>query len=288
VSRPRPMKTLHVTNYWHSESGGVATFYRELMKCANRLGREMRIVAPGAKSEVETCGKFGKIYRVRGRQSRLSRGYWLLTPETYLLPSSPVRQILNSERPGLVECCDKYTLNYLAALLRRGWLMGRGYRPTVVGLSCERMDDNMVTYLSASRPALRFCDAYMKWLHFPMFDHHIAVSEHAAGELRQAARGHNVRRGVWVRPMGASCNLFHPGRRNDADRARLRRLSGAPEGSTLLIYTGRLAREKNLQLLTDTVAELERRSPGSLSLVVAGDGAMRASFERDCDRLAPG
>jgi hypothetical protein len=26
-----PIKALHLTNYWHERSGGIATFYRQLM-----------------------------------------------------------------------------------------------------------------------------------------------------------------------------------------------------------------------------------------------------------------
>jgi hypothetical protein len=115
-----------------------------------------------------------------------------------------IRRIVAAERPGLVECCDKYTLNYLAALLRRGWLGIRGYRPVVVGLSCERMDENVASNLTASPPARRFCRWYMRWLYFPMFDHHIANSARTADELKQVSEGHRVRRGAWVSPMGAA------------------------------------------------------------------------------------
>lgn len=282
------IKTLHLTNNWHAESGGVATFYRELLEAAERRGRAMRLVVPAAADRVEEHGRFGRIYHVAGTPAPLSPGYWMMMPGQYLWPRSPLRRILAEERADLVECCDKYTLNYLAALLRRGWLLGRNYRPAVVGLSCERMDRNMALYVSGSRAALAFCRHYMKWLHFPMFDHHIAVSPLAAEELRAAARGHRVRRGVWVRPMGADCGLFHPARHTDGMRAWLEKLADAPEGSLLLLYAGRLAPEKNLQLLLDTMLQLEADSAGRFHLVVAGDGPGRAEFERQCDRQLPG
>jgi alpha-1,6-mannosyltransferase len=282
------IKTIHLTNNWHAESGGVATFYRQMLDAAERRGRLMRLVVPAAASTVEEHGRFGRIYHVAGTPAPLSPEYWMMMPGQYLWPRSPLRRILAEERADLVECCDKYTLNYLAALLRRGWLLGRDYRPAVIGLSCERMDRNMALYLSSSRGALSFCRHYMKWLHFPMFDHHIAVSPLAADELRAAARGHMVRRGVWVRPMGADCGLFSPARRTAATRAWIERLTGAPEGSLLLLYAGRLAPEKNLQLLLDTMVQLELDGPGAFHLVVAGDGPGRAEFERQCERLLPG
>jgi alpha-1,6-mannosyltransferase len=282
------IKTLHLTNNWHAESGGVATFYREMLQAAERLGREMRLIVPGRANRVEVFGRHGKIYTVAARPSSLSPGYAVMMPGQYLWPDSPIRKILAAERPDLVECCDKYTLNYLAAFLRRGWLLGRDYRPAVIGLSCERMDRNVALYVSGSSAMQQFCRIYMKWLHFPMFDHHIAVSPLAAGELEMAARGHSVRRGVWIRPMGVSCDLFRPSLRTSAGRKWLKVVTGAAEEGTLLLYAGRLAPEKNLNLLLDTMRLLDHRSPGSFHLVVAGDGPLRAEWEARCDRVVPG
>lgn len=282
------IKTLHLTNCWHSESGGISTFYRELLNAAARHGRQIRLVVPGARDQVEECGPFARIYHVVGRPSRLSPGYRLLLPHKYLLPHAPLRQILADERPDLVECCDRYTLNYLAGFLRRGWLMGHSYRPAVVGLDCERMDDNMATYVSRRPVAKTFCQWYLRWLQFPLFDHHIAVSDYVASELHEVAQGHDVRRGVWVRPHGVASGQFRPQLRSPELRARLEARCGAPEGSTLLLYAGRLAPEKNLQLLVETVVRLEESSPGAFHLVVVGDGALRPSLERECGERIPG
>ena len=187
-----------------------------------------------------------------------------------------------------MECCDRYTLNYLAALLRRGWLLGPSYRPAVVGLHCERLDDNVATYVSRHSVAKAFCRWYLRWLTFPMFDHHIAVSDYVAGELRQVAQGHDVRRGVWVRPPGVASGVFRPELRSLQRRTQLESLSRAPEGSTLLLYVGRLAPEKNLELLVETMIRLEEASPGAFHLVVAGEGALRPALERECATRIPG
>jgi alpha-1,6-mannosyltransferase len=176
---------------------------------------------------------------------------------------------------------------FMAALLRRGWLLD-GYRPAVVGLSCERMDENVAHYLSSRPPAASLSRLYMKHFYFPTFDHHIAVSRHVAGELYAASRGHGVRRGVWVRPMGAECGLFRPSRRNPAMRRWLEALTGAPEGSGILLYVGRLAPEKNLGLLLAVIERLEADNPGAFHLVIAGEGSRRAAFEEECCGRAPG
>ncbi|HJZ96450.1 MAG TPA: glycosyltransferase [Candidatus Solibacter sp.] len=282
------MKTLHLTNCWHPESGGISTFYRELLRQAENERRQIRLVVPGEADGVERHGKYGLIYRVHGRPSKLSPGYRMIMPASYLLPGGRVRKILAAERPEVVECCDKYTLNYLGGLLRVGRLGIRGYRPAVIGITCERMDENMARYISTSELSRRFCRWYMRWLYFPLCDHHIAVSPHTAAELQEASFPHRVRRGVWIRPMGADCRLFTPDRRSQTFRRWLESLSGAPEGSTLLLYTGRLAPEKNLDLLIQTMRLLEHRRGGEFHLLIAGDGLLRRELEGVCERDLPG
>lgn len=282
------MKTLHLTNCWHSESGGIATFYRELLRQAERERRPIRLVVPGDKDDVETHGNFGLIYHVRSRPSPFSPGYRMMMPQSYLHPRGRLREILAQERPDLVECCDKYTLNYLAGLLRIGLFGIPGYRPAVVGLTCERMDENMAGYVSAGPAARAFCRWYMQWLYFPLFDHHIAVSPHTAGELHEASFGHRIRRGVWVRPMGADCRLFRPVRRTESLRRWLESRSGTPVGRTLLLYAGRLAPEKNVDLLIATMRLLQQRRRGQFHLLIAGEGLLRSRMERLCERDLPG
>src|SRR6516225_8436697 len=99
------MKTLHLTNCWHPESGGISTFYRELLRQAEAERRQMRLVVPGAEDGVEEQGAYTRIYKVRGSPSKLSPGYRIIMPPAYLLPWGRVRQILAEERPDLVECC---------------------------------------------------------------------------------------------------------------------------------------------------------------------------------------
>jgi hypothetical protein len=174
------INTLHLTNCFHAESGRIATLYRELLKGAAHLGREIRLVIPASSDAVETHGRCGKVYHVAARASRLSPGYRLLMPRHYLFPNSPLRPILANERPDLVECCDKYTMYCMAGLLRRGWFLGH-YRPAVVGLSCERLDENVAHYICTRPTVVPLCQFYMKHMSFPVFDHHIATSEHVGG-----------------------------------------------------------------------------------------------------------
>ncbi len=281
------MKTLHLINAWQATGGGgISTFYRSLMDHARSNGAEMVVVGPGATDDCTVDGST-KVYSVKSPVTYLNSSYRMVLPNRWPGVNRRVHEILCEEKPDLIDICDKYSLHYIAGLVRKGWLQGVR-RPVLVGTSCERMDENMAYYLSTSDLARRFCRLYLKWNYFGFFDHHITVSHHTADELRQASRGHVTRRGVWVKPMGVSCDRFDPQLRTfEWRQASLCRID-ANEGSVLLVYAGRLAPEKNLPLLFDVFETLLRRNAQDYRLVIAGDGMLRQSLEGMCRRRFTG
>jgi alpha-1,6-mannosyltransferase len=275
----RNLKTLHLTNCWHPSSGGIGTFYKALFEEAAREGHFIRLVVPGPSTSIEDVGRFGRIYNIEAPRAPINPDYRMVLPHRYLFPRTALQRIINDESPDLIEVSDKYAMPYLAGLLRTRRLPGVRVRPTVVGLSHERMDENMAAYLTEKRSGQRFCEWYMKWLYFPMFDHHITVSEHTAAELIHASRGHRVRRGIWVAPMGVDCERFTPQRRSPEIRRRLLELVQGDADSTVLFYAGRLVPEKNLSLLIEMLARLD---PATSRLAVAGSGILSESLQREC------
>jgi glycosyltransferase involved in cell wall biosynthesis len=282
------IKTLHLTNSWHETSGGIATFYRALVAEANRRGQDIRLIVPGETDRVDEIGEFAKIYHVKARKAPMNTRYRMIFPNQFLPDGSALQRIVTAERPDLVEICDKYTLMYFGALLRRGLLKGLDFRPVVVGLSCERMDDNFRSYIGRLPFASKFCAAYMKWLYFPFFDHHIANSAYTAEELRSASQGHLIQRNVWIRPMGVDVAHLSLARKSAAGREKLLQMCGGKPESVLLLYAGRLALEKNLGLLFELMARLVRDEKRDYRLLVAGDGMERSKWEEFCKREASG
>jgi alpha-1,6-mannosyltransferase len=283
------IKTLHITNAWHPTSGGVSTFYRALVREANRRGHELRLIVPGARDGVEPVDRHVLIYHVAAPPAFLNPAYRTIYPNQYLLHGSKVQSILVRERPDLIEISDKYTLAYLGGLLRHRLLSAVDFRPVVVGLSNERMDDNFRSYLGWFPFGRRFCSWYMRRIYFPLFDHHIANSGYTAEELRSASRGHLVRRGTWVRHMGADLSEYSPTHRTPEGRRRLLATCGADADAVLILYAGRLVPEKNLSLLFEVMERLSRSSPErKFHLIVAGDGIDRARWEHYGARHLPG
>jgi alpha-1,6-mannosyltransferase len=282
-------KTLHLTNAWHAQSGGIATFYRALLSAAQEHRREVVLLVPAGEDRLEEWNPYARIWHVRAPLAPLNRSYRLILPHRYLTASTHIQSILRREQPDLVEICDKYSLPYLAGLLRRNLVPGLRHRPALAGHSCERMDRNVEAYLTRGPAGRLLARLYMKWIYFAQFDHHLANSAHTAAELADAARGHLVPRGVWLMPPGVDTATFHPARRDEATRRRLLRMAGGNPDSVLLFYSGRLAPEKNLPLLPALLHLLTTAGDGpDYRLIIAGDGILRAQLEEQCRRLAPG
>jgi glycosyltransferase involved in cell wall biosynthesis len=282
------IKTLHITNSYHPASGGIRTFYNALLDAANRHRRFVRIVVPGAETSVEEVGEFGRIYYVAAPRVPVldSRYRWML-PHAYAWRyDSPLRRILAAECPDLVEVCDKFWLLYLSGVLRRKWIPGVPV-PVIVGLTCERLDDNMATYISAGTVARRVCEFYMRSCYVPRFDFHIAASDYIAAEVRRLLP-ERLRGRLNVCPMGVDFEAFSRTPDGSTLRQELLHRVGGGEKTVLLLYAGRLSKEKNLLVLPPVLAKLAEHAGLDYRLVVAGDGPFAGELRNSLEQSAPG
>ncbi len=284
------IKTLHITNAYHPASGGIRTFYTALLAGANRHRRFVRLVAPGPETTMEEVGEFGRIYYVAApRAPVLDSRYRMILPHAYAWPSQkPLRRILAEERPDLVEVCDKFWLSYLSGVLRREWIPGVPV-PVIVGLTCERLDDNMASYLFASRATELLSEYYMRWVYAPRFDFHIAVSDYVASEVRRVLP-QRLNGRLYVSPMGVDVEAFSRPRDATAVRGELLQRAGGNSSSVLLVYAGRLSKEKNLLLLPDVLAQLACGADANRDyrLAIAGDGPFAANLRQSLEKRTPG
>ena len=283
------IKTLHITNAWHDSSGGIRTWYRAAIDGANRAGRQLRLVVPGSASRQEVVGECVKVYHVRAPRAPMDHRYRLLLPSRYMLPAGALARILDVERPDLIEICDKYSLNWLAGLIRKDRFPRLG-RPTLVGMSCERMDDNVAAFLGGGAEARRLAAFYCRYCYIPMFDFHLAASDYVAAELKGAmVAGH--RRPVVVATPGVDAERFTPALRSEALRRHHLGLCGSDERGVLLFYGGRLSPEKNVAVLVDVVERLNAtagQAARPFCLVVAGDGPLFSRLQAEASARAAG
>lgn len=264
-----------ITQSWSQVGGGVGTYLRRKRDhiLAHTPHRHLLIV-PGESDSVDE----------KGRQITVTIGSPTVPTSPnyrFLLRNSAVRAALEQFRPDVIECQDSYNLPW-AALGHRSdhpeTAVIAGYFtdfPTAyVHRPAKRVFGGLVADQLRSL-AYRYCS-----LLYPRFDAVYALSESGgAAKLRELGV-----RDVQVVPLGVEIDEFSPAKRDP----ELRRELGVGDDQPLLIYLGRLDRERRAQTLLDAFREL----PESLGarLVLIGEGPVRDDIARLADDriIAPG
>lgn len=284
-----PPKSVHITNYYHKNSGGISTSFNSLMAAAERHRRDVRLIVPGENESEEWVNEFAKIYYVPAKYSPVfDKRYRLIMPWQYMKPHSIIRRILLDEKPDIVEITDKYTISMFGAMVRRGSFRELN-RPLLVHFSCERMDDNISSFLSGGR--------FGKWLArsvvgnyiLPSFDFHLANSGYTSEEFSRslenrskwflnfcwrALRSPRVRidERIKICPRGVNLERFSPEGKSFEARYAMAERADVPADSVLLLYAGRISPEKNIGLLVEMMKILARSEEHDFRLLVAGAG----------------
>ena len=123
---------------------------------------------------------------------------------------------------------------------------------------------------------IRFKIAKHTNFYYNKVDHVITPSEAAMKWLQR----HSVSTDITVIPTGAP-------RRRMFDRSEVRTALGIPPEQKILLYVGRLAREKNLEVLFEMAAMAFQKDP-SLRLWLVGDGPFREGCAAMVRRLGIG
>lgn len=305
-----PLKSVHITNYYHKNSGGISTSFENLLTAAERHQRYIRLIVPGEAEAVEDVNEFAKIYYVPAKYAPfIDKRYRIIMPLQYLLINSIIRKILLAEMPDMIEVTDKYTLSFVSGMIRTNNFKKIG-RPMLAHFSCERMDDNMESYLTKGKLGKWFSRRYMSNYNFPCYDFHIANSDYTAQEFYESVRkSDNPKRSklffnycwrlfkaprvpfeerIFVCPRGVNTERYYPERKSDVVRREMRTRAGIPADSIVLLYAGRISPEKNIQLLPELMKILARDAEKDYRLLVAGAGPEAAWLKEQTEKYFPG
>ena len=306
----KPFKSVHLTNYYHKNSGGISTAYNNLLEAANRYRRFVQLIVPGETDAVENIGDYGKIHYVKAEPFPLfDKRYRVLLPQKYISDDAPIRKILVAEMPDMIEICDKYSISLLAGIIRKGYQRELN-RPMLVHSSCERMDDNIDSYVTKAKIGKWLARRVMGNYNFAMFDFYLANSDYTAQELFDSVHiSKNPRRSskffdfcwryfhaakvpiderVFVNNCGVDIETFNVGRKDADVRQRILRDNGFAEDAKLLLYAGRISPEKNVRLLPEIMKVLAQDADENYCLIIAGDGPTAEQLKTDLQTVAPG
>jgi alpha-1,6-mannosyltransferase len=259
---------LDITEFFGETTGGVRTYLLQKAEYVQRRpDLRQTIVVPGARDEILEAGGV-RCYRLHGPSVPTQKPY------RFMLATRSTSRIVAHERPDLIEVGSTWFAPWLVHLAERRvdlpvvWFYHSNF-PRVIAPWPERAG-------RIRRAAADFAWRYVRRLG-RMVRATLAPSYFVAREL--ARQG--VDRVVRV-SLGVDLQRFHPARRDAA--AETRRRHGLPEGP-LAIYVGRLAAEKEVDLLLAAWREVERRTGARLLLVGDGPARRRLRRSRGSERL---
>ena len=124
---------------------------------------------------------------------------------------------------------------------------------------------------TATRRVMKLSRAYVRKL----YNQHAAtvVASDLLGRVLRDWGVHNVR----VLSLGVNTEIFRP---DGSGTEAIRRSLGVGSGQKLLLYVGRLAKEKNTATLLRAFKTLQRRRPNEFHLLVIGDGPDRTQLRK--------
>lgn len=255
------MHVADVTLFFAPHSGGVKRYLLAKHRfLAGQPGVHHSLLVPGPRAAQVAPG----IFELPA--PRVASGY--------RIPARPWlwRQKLCALEPDIIEVGDPYHLAWFA--------LGAANRIGAATVAFAHSDMPRMLACRFGNTAGKAADVYLRHL-YARFDLVMAPSQLIANRLRAA--GHER---VAVQPLGVDGDCFHPARRDANLRAEL----GLATSARLLIFAGRMAREKQIPLLLDTFAKLG--APYHL-LLIGGEERARLShnvtllpYEQDGTRLA--
>jgi glycosyltransferase involved in cell wall biosynthesis len=306
-SSTEPLRSVHITNYYHEHSGGVKANYDKLLLAADRHRQHISLIVPGEEPRVETVGKYGKIYFVAARRAPFfDRRYRVILPNQYLFKDSAVRKILLEEKPDFIEVYDNYSLVFLAGMTRMGYFKRLG-RPMFVYFTGERFDTIFKTFVIGGRIGGWFSRRTLANFNLPMFDYYIANSSFVAEEILLSHRSaNNPRRWEWfhalctrffkalpdpiderlaICPRGVNTSQFSRDLKTNEARTKICRTVGVPVTSKLVVSATRLSPEKNVRLLPQIMERLSSDRSHDFRLLIAGSGTEKEWLTEQAQRF---
>ena len=253
------MKICDLTQFYSPLSGGVKRYVHEKIAFvqSSRPDDEHALVVPGAQDEV-TSSERSRIYSVRS--PIVSRA----TQYRSLLNLRAIDEIIERERPDIIESSDPYQVGWAA--LRAGHSRGIPVVAFYHSHFAEAYLRGPARRLGrgATNAVMNIARMYVRSF-YNRFDATLVPS---AGV--HAVLGRWGVTNIQQVELGVNTQVFKPG----DDRGATRDALGVPEDRKLLLYVGRLAAEKNTNVLFDAFSRLSSRNE-TYHLVVIGDGRQR-------------
>ena len=172
------------------------------------------------------------------------------------------RRILEEFRPDLIHVATESTVGASGArwALRSGLPLATSFHT------------NFADYLAGY--GLGWAKGWV-WNHLRGFHDRAEMTFCPSRATLETLRSHGFHDRLRIWSRGVDSRHYHPSRRKESVRQRL-----APGADRILLYVGRLAPEKRVNLLVESFQEIRRLEGDRVSLVLVGDGPAAAELRR--------
>jgi alpha-1,6-mannosyltransferase len=263
------MKICDVTQFYSPVSGGVKRYLHEKIDFLRQFtDHEHVLIVPGPANTTQRDGRF-TVHHVRAMKVSWSSHYRMV------LDTQTVEHLIEQERPDLIEAGCPYQLAWSS--LR----VGQRIHIPVVGFYHSHFPESYV------RTVTRFlggtianffdgvCYNYIRRLYNQF--HATFVSSPKLQGILQGVGVENTE----IIPLGVETDVFEPGHRSDA----LRKNIGLGSHQLLLLFVGRLSREKNIDCLLKAFEIIQQYTGDKFALLIVGEGAERPKVLEAASRL---
>jgi alpha-1,6-mannosyltransferase len=265
------VKICDLTQFYSPFSGGVKRYVHEKIEYLQKHSPqdEHVLIVPGPKTELRSSER-SRIYSIHSPLlSRTSRYRALINLRS-------VEEVLEREKPDIIESSDPYQIAWKAVT------SGYALRIPVVGFYHSHFPEAYLRSTqkflgnTASEAVMDFARRYVRNL-YNKFEATLVPSARLARVLTDWGVD-NAR----VVNLGVNTDIFTPA---PDDAAATRAEFGVRGEQTLLVYVGRLSKDKNTATLCRSFELLTQRYPDKFHLLVIGDGSERVHLQ-DLQRKA--
>lgn len=237
------------TNTYIPHVGGVARSVKTLEDACRKHGHQVLVVA----AEFDGAEPSRDVLRVPAIQNFNGSDFSVRLPF-----ATQIRDRIQAFKPDLIHSHHPFLLGDTA--LRTAWI-----EQIPVLFTHHTLYEHFTHYVPLDSPALKRVAIQLATEYGNLCDLVIAPSASIAGLLRE--RG--VISPIHTIPTGIDTGFFASG-----SGSRFRRKWNIPAGSKIIGHVGRLAHEKNLRLLAQSVAACLAGDPDTEFLVVGCGGAL--------------
>ncbi|QSR89579.1 glycosyltransferase [Methylacidiphilum caldifontis] len=267
------MKICDITQFYSPRSGGVKRYLSEKQDYVRRLGKdEHYLIIPGEKNQHFVDQS---VHTITIRSPRLDK----TSRYRVIFNLKALSCLIDEIKPDVIEVGDPYQLAWFVLKKARRLkipVIGfyHSHFPEAYLRTCSRYGGKLLEAAFRS-----MAKSYIVKL-FSKFKLTVVPSYKLCDLLKNWGLINSV-----PLPLGVDTEHFNPGTKEESWREQLE----IPADAFLLLYVGRLSKEKNLILLLETFRCLLEKQPGSdYWLLIIGDGPLRSlvlDFKKKLGRI---